>query len=81
MHNQYGSQLRDLVSRSYAVETVITMHDVDAFEADVSAYPAVIVLRNGEQSDANVVAVSYTHLPAFRPLSCRLQLVVAGTLI
>jgi len=64
MHNQYGSQLRDLVSRSYAVETVITMHDVDAFEADVSAYPAVIVLRNGEQSDANVVDTTASFGPA-----------------
>jgi hypothetical protein len=64
MHNQYGSQLRGLVSRSYAVETVITMHDVDAFEADVSAYPAVIVLRNGEQSDANVVDTTASFGPA-----------------
>lgn len=55
MHNQYGSQLRGLISRSFAVDTVIAMHDVNAFEDDVSAYPAVIVLRNEKQNGARVV--------------------------
>lgn len=55
MHNNYGSKLRSLVADSYAVDTVITMHDVDAFESDVSAYPAVIVLRNAPQSSVVVV--------------------------
>jgi adenine-specific DNA-methyltransferase len=49
MRNQYGADLRALVSSSYAVDTVVTMHDVDAFEDDVSAYPAIAVLRNGAQ--------------------------------
>jgi hypothetical protein len=47
MRNQYGAGLRELVTRSYAVDTIVSMHDVDAFEDDVSAYPAVVVLRNG----------------------------------
>lgn len=54
MRNQYGSHLRELVSSSYSMDTVVAMHDVDAFEDDVSAYPAVIVLRNGPQSQAVV---------------------------
>ncbi len=54
MRNQYGAELRALVTDSYAVDTVLTMHDVDAFEDDVSAYPAVIVLRNGPQRRAVV---------------------------
>ncbi len=32
MRNQYGADLRGLISARYAVETVISMHDVDAFE-------------------------------------------------
>jgi len=55
MHNQYGAQLRGLIGRSFAVDTVIQMHDVDAFEDDVSAYPAVIVIRNDKQAAARVV--------------------------
>ena len=41
MHNQYGAGLRDLVSADFAVEAVVSMHDVAAFEEPVSAYPAV----------------------------------------
>ncbi|MCB0994130.1 MAG: N-6 DNA methylase [Acidimicrobiales bacterium] len=55
MRNQYGSDLRELVSANYAVDAVIAMHDVDAFEDDVSAYPAIVVLRNGAQGKAVVV--------------------------
>ena len=46
MRNQYGADLRELVARDYVVEHIWTMHDVDAFEAQVSAYPAITVLGN-----------------------------------
>ena len=55
MHNQYGERLRALVASEYAVDAVVVMHDVDAFEDTVSAYPAITVLRNGRQGRANVV--------------------------
>jgi len=55
MHNQYGAKLRKFVSDGYAVDSVVAMHDVDAFEEDVSAYPAVTVIRNGKQRKAKVV--------------------------
>jgi hypothetical protein len=58
MRNQYGADLRELIADSYAVETVVTMHDVDAFEDDVSAYPAIAVLRNGRQTQAVVADAS-----------------------
>lgn len=54
MHNQYGAELRRLVSSNYAVEAVVSMHDVDAFEESVSAYPALTVIRRAEQSTAVV---------------------------
>lgn len=58
MRNAYGAALRELVAQRYAVEHVWTMHDVDAFEAQVSAYPAIIVLANHAQS--SVVAADTT---------------------
>lgn len=67
MRNQYGADLRELVTSSYAVEAVISMHGVDAFEDDVSAYPAVVVLRNGPQGSAAVVEAE----EAFRPSDAR----------
>jgi adenine-specific DNA-methyltransferase len=54
MRNQYGAALRDLVAARYAVEHVWTMHDVDAFEAPVSAYPAITVLANNRQGSVLV---------------------------
>lgn len=58
MRNQYGRNLRQMITERYAVDSVITMHDVDAFEDDVSAYPAVVVLRNGEQGRTVVADAS-----------------------
>jgi hypothetical protein len=56
MRNQYGARLRQLVAGQYAVDAVWVMHDVDAFEEQVSAYPAITVLRNAPQEHAVVVS-------------------------
>lgn len=55
MRNAYGAKLRAYVSERYAVETIWQMHDVDAFEAEVSAYPAITVLANRPQGGVTVV--------------------------
>jgi hypothetical protein len=49
MLNQYGAQLRRFITASFAVEAVVEMHHAAAFESDVSAYPAVIVIRRDKQ--------------------------------
>lgn len=50
MRNSYGKGLRaKVVNGGFAVDDVIVMHDADAFETEVSAYPAITVLRRGEQ--------------------------------
>ncbi|WP_218158978.1 Eco57I restriction-modification methylase domain-containing protein [Streptosporangium canum] len=54
MRNQYGRELRKLVGDEFALDACVTMHDVDAFEEQVSAYPAVTVLRRGVQESAVV---------------------------
>lgn len=58
MRNQYGASLRDLVASRYAVEHIWTMHDVDAFEEQVSAYPAITVLGNHAQGSAVVATTT-----------------------
>lgn len=55
MRNQYGANLRKLVSSRFAVDSVMVMHDVDVFEEEVSAYPAITMLRNGIQGPVRVV--------------------------
>ncbi len=49
MRNQYGAALRSFVAEQFSVEAVVEMHDVDAFEEEVSAYPAVTVIRRRAQ--------------------------------
>ncbi len=60
MHNQYGADLRRMVTEGYAVDTVLTMHDVDAFDDQVSAYPAITVIRRAKQSSAIVATATKT---------------------
>ncbi len=51
MRNQYGRQLRGLVADGYSLDVAISMHDVDAFDTQVSAYPGVTILsRRAQQS-------------------------------
>ena len=69
MRNQYGARLRALVGKGYSVDSVVVMHEVDAFEDTVSAYPAVVVIRNGSQGAARVVE---THASFDEPASDRL---------
>jgi hypothetical protein len=64
MRNQYGSDLRELVARGYAVEHIWTMHDVDAFEELVSAYPAITVLAKHAQESAVVADTTREFGPA-----------------
>lgn len=49
MFNQYGSALRAFVTAIYSVDTVVQMHHADAFEVEVSAYPAVTMIRRATQ--------------------------------
>jgi len=54
MHNQYGKALRTLVGAAFSMEATVVMHDVDAFEEEVSAYPAITVLRRQQQGEVLV---------------------------
>ena len=54
MHNQYGKALRGLVGSAFSMEAAVIMHDVDAFDQEVSAYPAITVLRRQEQGSVLV---------------------------
>ncbi|MGQ0573813.1 MAG: Eco57I restriction-modification methylase domain-containing protein [Pseudonocardia sp.] len=54
MRNQYGRHLRGLVTDGFSVDVIVAMHDVDAFEDQVSAYPAVTVISRRPQQSAVV---------------------------
>ncbi|MCL1798997.1 MAG: BREX-1 system adenine-specific DNA-methyltransferase PglX [Eggerthellaceae bacterium] len=58
MHNSYGKKLRKYIIENYAVESIISMHDVNAFESNVSAYPAISTISKATQG--NVIYVEAT---------------------
>jgi len=49
MRNQYGAELRELITSAFAVDVVIEMHNADAFHDEVDAYPAITVIRRQKQ--------------------------------
>jgi len=56
MRNQYGAELRELVTSAYGVEVVMEMHNADAFADDVDAYPAITVIRRRTQASTLVAS-------------------------
>lgn len=64
MRNAYGARLRELISREWSVEAILSMTEVDAFESEVDAYPAITVLRRASQ-DRGPLVVDTT--PEFDP--------------
>jgi adenine-specific DNA-methyltransferase len=56
MRSTYGAALRNMVTSAFAVEAVIEMHDAPAFEDDVAAYPAIVLLRRSTQGQVVVAS-------------------------
>lgn len=54
MKNKYGKKLRELVSKKYALTTYVDMHGIDAFHAEVCAYPAITVIERTERDKTRV---------------------------
>jgi hypothetical protein len=56
MRSAYGAELRRFISGNASVEAVIEMHDAPAFDEEVSAYPAVTIIRRAAQGQALVAS-------------------------
>ena len=52
MHNHYGQNLRQLIGDHFSMVATVVMHDVNAFEDEVAAYPAITILRRDVQGPA-----------------------------
>lgn len=80
MFNQYGAELRKLVTSCFSVETVAQMHHADAFEDKVSAYPAVTVIRRAKQGAVVVARLdSEAERTGTKALACVLGSGVTGS--
>lgn len=55
MLNDYGSALREFITtEGYSVRHIIEAHDVEAFESEVNAYPAVTIIAREKQGAVTV---------------------------
>lgn len=58
MRAAYGAELRRMIAPPFSLEAVIEMHDAPAFEEQVSAYPAVVVIRRDARNRGEVLVAS-----------------------
>jgi hypothetical protein len=56
MRNQYGGELREMITSAYSVDVVIEMHNAGAFHDEVDAYPAITVIRRQNQGSTVVAS-------------------------
>ena len=56
MRNQYGAELRQLITSVYSVDIILSMHDADAFDDEVDAYPAITIIRRRKQQTTVVAS-------------------------
>jgi len=56
MRSAYGAELRRFIAENCGVDVVIEMHNAPAFEYEVAAYPAVVILRRAPQGKAIVAS-------------------------
>ncbi len=59
MKNRYGGPLRQLIAKSFHLKCFVDMVDTDAFQSDVVAYPAIVVISRGKPAATRI---------AFRPM-------------
>lgn len=55
MRNAYGARLRAMIASGWAIESLVSMTGVDAFEQAVDAYPAITVIRRRRQEGGPLV--------------------------
>jgi len=53
-HNDYGRELRRLVTQQFALRVYVDMYGLDAFENDVGAYPSITLIERGLAGDVRV---------------------------
>ena len=52
--NKYGGPLREMVARGFHLAHYVPMTGLDAFDSEVSAYPAVAIIRKAERGETRI---------------------------
>jgi hypothetical protein len=56
MRNQYGAELRELITSAYSIDVLLSMHNANAFDDEVDAYPAVTIIRHMKQESVIIAS-------------------------
>jgi len=75
MRNQYGAELRKLISSAYSIDLLVSMHNANAFDDEVDAYPAITVIRRTTQR-STIVASAGQEAETIQP--CQLATALQG---
>lgn len=67
LKNRYGGPLREKILAGFHLSHFIDMETVDAFHADVIAYPAITVIRRGAAQGATRIALAQPSTRASLP--------------
>lgn len=59
MRNQYGAELRQLITSAFSVELLLSMHHADAFHDEVDAYPAITIIRHAPSRSTIVASADH----------------------
>jgi adenine-specific DNA-methyltransferase len=78
MRNQYGAELRQLITSVYGVEVILNMHHANAFDDEVDAYPAITIIRHAKQS-STVVATAGPEIEEVEPQTLAVTLQAKGS--
>lgn len=69
LKNKYGGPLRSKISQGFHLSHFIDMEGVDAFHADVIAYPAITIVRRPNPDEPRLQATRVASPAALRQLS------------
>lgn len=65
MKNKYGGPLREMVAKNYRLMTYIDMVDTPAFNSEVSAYPAITIIKREKPGPTRIAhrpQIKHDHL-------------------
>ena len=73
MKNRYGAPLRRLVHQGFRLRTYVDMVDTDAFQAEVSAYPAITIISREAAGPTRIARRPKVETRVLTTLAARLR--------
>lgn len=77
LKNEYGRKLRQIIVHRYALKTIVNLEQADAFQEEVSAYPAITVIST-DKPDSSFEYAECGRVDGLRELSYSLRKMPKG---